>query len=264
MLTNETSLRRLIRSIIIEAGGEATAPVRRMKQRVPQQREEQFSPERLRKVTAEGGRDGALLYMLKCKNGGTAAELGQGSSRRAYDVVWDGKRVALKIALNDAGVDQNRAEVSSSERWAEFSDILALVRDVDPRYSWIVSDLVEPLGEDDVEGFEDLSGVEWVNFENDLRKYLQHESQHYGKQPGRKVHPFTKKVIAFARRTNTKWGDLINLGHWGKTPDGRIVVLDYGFTEEVGAKHYPKRGQPAPAAAHDSTATKPERGPAAP
>ena len=265
MHANKTTLRRLIRSIIIEAGEEETTPsVKRMKQRVPQQREEQWSPERLREVTAEEGRDGVLLYMLQCENGGTATELGQGSSRRAYDVVWDGRRVALKIALNDAGVAQNRAEVESSAHRKEFSDILALVRDVDPRYSWIVSDLVEPLGEDNVEGFEDLSGVEWGTFERDLIDYLNEGSKHYRDQPGREVHPFMRKVIAFARRTNTKWGDLINLGHWGKTSDGRIVVLDYGFTEEVSEKHYPKRGQPAPAAAHDSTATKPERGPAAP
>jgi hypothetical protein len=32
------------------------------------------------------------------------------------------------------------------------------------------------------------------------------------------------------------------LSSWGKTADGRLVLLDYGFTDDVYQKHYKKSG----------------------
>lgn len=53
------------------------------------------------------------------------------------------------------------------------------------------------------------------------------------------------------------------IGHYGKTIDGRIVLLDYGYTGEVWAKHYDKNrpgatrdpNEPPPAAPANSTDT---------
>jgi hypothetical protein len=44
----------------------------------------------------------------------------------------------------------------------------------------------------------------------------------------------------------TKQGNLLpadidSINHWGKTPDGRCVLLDYGYTEDVHKSHYSNR-----------------------
>ena len=32
--------------------------------------------------------------------------------------------------------------------------------------------------------------------------------------------------------------DLAKIGHWGKTADQRVVLLDYGFTDDVRNDYY--------------------------
>jgi hypothetical protein len=34
------------------------------------------------------------------------------------------------------------------------------------------------------------------------------------------------------------YGDLLELDHWGKTADGKIVLLDYGFDENIAKQYY--------------------------
>jgi len=34
------------------------------------------------------------------------------------------------------------------------------------------------------------------------------------------------------------YGDLLELDHWGKTADGKIVLLDYGFNEDIAKQYY--------------------------
>lgn len=38
--------------------------------------------------------------------------------------------------------------------------------------------------------------------------------------------------------TVLSYGDLLELGHWGKTADGKIVLLDYGFNEDIAKQYY--------------------------
>jgi hypothetical protein len=47
--------------------------------------------------------------------------------------------------------------------------------------------------------------------------------------------------ITFAMKTNRLMsGDILELDHYGKTANGNIVLYDYGFTEEIAKKYYPK------------------------
>jgi cytidyltransferase-like protein len=44
------------------------------------------------------------------------------------------------------------------------------------------------------------------------------------------------------KETEQELGDLFRPDHWGHTEDGRLVVLDYGLTDDVSAEHYEKFG----------------------
>ena len=51
-------------------------------------------------------------------------------------------------------------------------------------------------------------------------------------------------------------GDLKEIDHWGKTPDGRCVLLDYGFTQDVFKSHY-SDDDVGPTVKHDQKTKKP-------
>ena len=43
---------------------------------------------------------------------------------------------------------------------------------------------------------------------------------------------------AMSKKINLVRADLDRLGHYGYTVDGRVVLLDYGFTQDVKKKYY--------------------------
>lgn len=160
--------------------------------------------------------------------------LGEGSSRRAWVL---NSKYALKIAINPKGLAQNRAEMDVFTN-PKSQSIVAKVYSADPKFSWLISDLVKPL--EAVDEFEELTSVKWYPFID-----LLDNGAITNKRDLKNLPPFTKAVIETARANDLMKGDITDLGHWGKTPDGRCVLLDYGFTREVYASHYSsKRAAP--------------------
>ena len=55
--------------------------------------------------------------------------------------------------------------------------------------------------------------------------------------------PFLGSVLHGLKSTksNLVTADLTLIDHWGKTPDQRVVLLDYGYTEDVYAAHYKRK-----------------------
>lgn len=169
-------------------------------------------------------------------------KLGQGSSRAAY--LLSGK-YALKIAINDKGVGQNRAEVDVFTN-PKSAKVVAKVYSADKSYSWVISDVVKPIKS--VDEFKQLTGVPWEGFCRFVAAAIKSK-----KMPD-EAPDFVKSVVQTALASNLLRGDLVDLkdgdphsviDHWGKTPDGRAVLLDYGFTGEVWEEHY---SQKSPAA----------------
>jgi hypothetical protein len=186
--------------------------------------------------------------------------LGQGSSRIAF--VLSSKKV-LKIARNEKGIAQNKAEV---EVYAEptSADVAARIYDADKEGKWVISDLVKPITS--TNEFKSLTGVDWQEFVQDLTASVSTFARKNKMSLPSGAHEFTKKVYDMAERGSNKLklgnssstakhsapgeaekgsnklmsADLTVLDHWGKTPDGRAVILDYGYTEDVAATHYPK------------------------
>ena len=169
--------------------------------------------------------------------------LGQGSSREVFAL--DAKR-ALKMARNEKGIAQNQAELSIATD-AE-GGLVAKIFQYDPEYKWLVSELVRPITSG--EEFKHLTGISWGVFVHLI--YHSYDWEHvlltidpWRLEPGEtpekiRKSPFLVKAMAglSSIQETLLEGDLVRLDHWGKTPDQRVVLLDYGFTEDVAMDHY--------------------------
>lgn len=171
--------------------------------------------------------------------------LGAGSSRIVYAL---SPNQVLKIARNEAGIDQNAAEMDVYTN-PQSKPLAAKVHDYDTDFKWIIADAVRPLRsgkewyirkgvgskEEALKNFQDYSGMEWQDFNKQLNLYFRNKKSEV------KLSPFSKMVIDFMNQNNLLVGDITNLEHWGMTPDRRVVLLDYGFTEGVYDTHYAHR-----------------------
>lgn len=150
--------------------------------------------------------------------------LGEGSSRVAYAL---SSNKVLKIALNGKGVDQNIAELDVFTNPAT-KPMVAKVQDYDPEYRWIIADSVRIFNSE--EEFEKETGVNFKEFVEDIKQSLIRKQQ-----PESDLAVSTLKTIM---SSNLMLGDVARIEHWGKSSDGRVVLLDYGFTKEVWQLHY--------------------------
>lgn len=161
--------------------------------------------------------------------------LGQGSSRIAFVL---SSRKVLKIAKNSAGLAQNNAEVEVYTDPAT-REMAAKIYDADVSGQWTISELVRPITS--IDEFESLTGVVWQQFKEDLANTISAKARAGGtvKLPS-SAGEFTKKVFRMAEKGSNKLklGDLTEIDHWGKTADGKVVILDYGFTVDVDKKFY--------------------------
>lgn len=181
--------------------------------------------------------------------------LGDGSSRAVF--LLDSKR-ALKIARNEKGFAQNQAEAELANT-PGVSPLVTRVFRTSPTYSWMISELVRPVKSD--KEFQQLTQVPWTfvlqflnHYENlgdigdafsvTVKAQIEKDKRAKLPSPGMSVRgiehvPFIGRLFtALANRPDLIPADLKVLGHWGKTPDQRIVLLDSGYTEEVWANHY--------------------------
>jgi hypothetical protein len=155
-------------------------------------------------------------------------KLGRGSSRAAYLLT---SKTVLKVAINEKGLAQNEAEVDVFTN-PKSRLIVAKIHKADDQYKWVISDLVNPVNTANQFNGGSNVDIEWPEFLDILQRGLR------GKQKINNESKFFNSVLDTAKENDLLYGDLSQLDHWGKSPDGRIVLLDYGFTGEVWGKHY--------------------------
>lgn len=173
-------------------------------------------------------------------------KLGQGSARIVFAL--DSKR-ALKMARNQRGLAQNQAELDVMTDPAA-QNVFARIFSYDPSpdCKWLVSELVRPLGEEETQEFKRLTGVPWHVFSDlvlfDKRTWKDSLSSFVGEFSKQEIRSWEQGWLGSVFETLNSIkpvlieGDLDVIGHWGKTPDQRIVLLDYGYTESVMNRFY--------------------------
>lgn len=189
--------------------------------------------------------------------------MGEGSSRVVY-ALSTGK--VLKISRDERGLAQTEAEVSV---WTNPStkEVAAQVFDFDPDFNWSVmeiartfksswrynaslehelgipnaygatftiADIVNELLSDRSDGIAtetikdklaELPRGQEIVLRKRLEKYLENP------------HPFVDKIADLVHNNDLDTGDLVS-DHFGKTADGRIVLIDYGLTDDVAEEFY--------------------------
>lgn len=152
-------------------------------------------------------------------------ELGFGSSRSVYRLT--GTRV-IKIANTlSKGVAQNKAEMDIFTD-PQTAPIVTKIFDYDTKFRWLISEVVRPLREQ--EDFQEIIGITWPDFYEILTQTYEIPDNW---DLDDEQTEFLNSALSLGTKNKLMSGDLAVLGHWGKTADGRLVILDYGYTREV-------------------------------
>jgi hypothetical protein len=182
-------------------------------------------------------------YNYACE---TLKFLGKGSGRVAY-AYSSGK--VLKLAMNEKGFAQNEVEISVYAQ-RETRNIIAKIYEHDTDMMWVLAELVRPI-RDRQEFLEHIcsqivpirffpvTGGEYEHMPHmldvitDILRDRRTTIDTLGIDPA-----FAQSMRAVVLENNLDSSDIETPRAWGKTSDGRLVLLDYGFSHEVRTKHY--------------------------
>lgn len=166
--------------------------------------------------------------------------LEKGSSRSVFVL---SSRKVLKIAMPfrsdpdnsvEAGIAQNQHEVDVYTS-STTKSIVTRIYDFDPEYKWLISELVKPFKSS--YEFGKLTNL----YFNSMMAYIddvEKDRIDLNSIPSEYL-KFINPLINLTRVVeNFDVGDLWQIGHWGKTSDGRVVILDYGLSQDIYEEYY--------------------------
>ena len=178
--------------------------------------------------------------------------LGSGSSRHVF--LLSSQKV-LKVAYDQygdnigSGIAQNEAEVDVYTNPLT-KPIVAKIFDFDPDYLYIVSELVRAATEADAKKlfgtrfFWPLltrvleTGAHDDQIAEQIARHFHHLNVNPTSEQLGNLFNIIKTTLKLVNDNKLMHGDLTTKEHWGMTSDGRIVLLDYGFTRQVARDHY--------------------------
>lgn len=183
-----------------------------------------FSLDKAKKIT---DKDELWIYLNEYLQ-----SLGRGSSREAF--LYSSKKI-IKIALNNAGLGQNEAEVDFYTN-PKLKPLSTKIYDYDKNNLWIISELVRPISKEE---FHQVFGIDFESFMDlaylVLKGTNKKEDIEFSSQ---KTNQFFNMLIDNIVVGQLCFGDIQVIDHWGKSTTGDIVMLDYGFNREVQCKYY--------------------------
>lgn len=168
--------------------------------------------------------------------------LGKGSSRSVFLLT---SNKALKIAISDhpVGKIQNENEIEIYTN-PTTKNVIAKIYDYDKNFNWIMSELVRPLTMHKFKthfGIKNGANVSLVREISDIiNGYEPLEiAEEFTDIPEKQkeLASFLQSVVDLQSSSGLDVGDLV-IEHFGQTPTGRIVLYDYGLTEETAEKYY--------------------------
>ena len=172
--------------------------------------------------------------------------LAAGSSRIVYKI--DDEKV-LKLAKNGKGIAQNEVEIDkSSEPYLD--GVVAKTFDHDEDNLWVEMELAKPINESE---FKRITGFEFKDYVAAMHNAAKEAGQDLGYKMS--VDPkieqalwndqdFAYSMLDFVGSHNMPIGDLTVLSSYGvvkRNGHDVIVLVDYGFTEDVYNTHYSRK-----------------------
>ena len=158
--------------------------------------------------------------------------LSSGSSRIVY---LTPAKTIVKMAKNDKGIAQNKAEANPKMKSKYINEILGHA----PNYAWIETHYLDKISTKD---FEKMTGLKFEDFGESVRYGLKNVSgnsdmekpENFNKVEKSDIYKEVKKV---GENFKLMPGDLARISSWG-TKDGRPILIDAGLTADVFADYY--------------------------
>lgn len=181
-----------------------------------------------------------------------AQKLGKGSSRSAFDIMFENRPTVLKVAHNSKGMAQNEAEAELlSDGYLQSLDIVIPIIDYDEEHQqpiWIHTEKAQKatpkqlcdlmkcpsltnLVESSIQAYTGRS-----QYGDILTKSKQLVAKKYGEE---EVETFLEWVdkLQDLQSFDINVNDYSRAGNWGIYA-GQPVVIDVGFTHAVATQHY--------------------------
>ncbi len=165
--------------------------------------------------------------------------LSSGSSRIVY---LSPDKSIIKIAKNDKGIAQNKAEANPKMK----SDYLNKIISHAKNYSWIETNYLDKISEKE---FEDMTDIKFDDFGSAIRYILKDEngssesSSYKASSTKKKPSKFIenskifKEIARIGKEFDLVPGDIARISSWGKK-DGHPVLIDAGLTREIFEEFY--------------------------
>jgi len=158
--------------------------------------------------------------------------LSSGSSRIVY---LTPDKTILKLAKNDKGIAQNKAEANPKMKSKFLNEILGHAKN----YAWIETHYLDKIT---VKDFEKMTDLKFDDFGEAIRYGLKRVSGNKDKEKPKNFDEVEKSEIykelkKVGSKFNLMPGDLARISSWG-TKDGRPILIDAGLTKEVFAEYY--------------------------
>jgi len=153
--------------------------------------------------------------------------LSSGSSRLVY---LTPEKTVLKLAKNDKGLAQNKAEANPKMKSKYLNKVLGCAKN----YSWMETQYLDKINEKE---FEEMTGLKFEDFDEAISYGLQNVSGNTGKEKPENFDEVSKSDIykelkGIGQQFKLMPGDMGRISSWG-VKDGNPILIDAGLTKDV-------------------------------
>jgi hypothetical protein len=157
--------------------------------------------------------------------------LSSGSSRIVYETP---DKTIIKMAKNDKGIAQNKAESNPKMKSKYLNEIISQAKN----FSWLETHYLEKITEKD---FEKMTDIDFNDFGDAIRYGLKDVSESSKSKPKHfeeiSKSDIYKEMKSVGEKFKLMPGDIARISSWG-TKDDRPILIDAGLTKEVFEKFY--------------------------
>jgi uncharacterized FlaG/YvyC family protein len=168
-------------------------------------------------------------YAEKCLK-----QIASGSSRVVFEAPKD---VVVKLAFNDKGLAQNKAEASIKDDCKYLNLVTKNAKD----YSWVITPLAKKITERE---FYDKTGINFKEFGECVKYAMRELSTKERTKPEDfdkiSQEAIFKEIVEIGLKYKLMPGDIARISSW-KIKDDVPVLVDLGLTQEIYKKFYAKK-----------------------